>query len=151
MMAAEAFHHRSFIQELDAFAEAGGFVNGFHSYARLQLSLHDVLGDPFVHHAKGALPQLPEQSDLVSWNLPFVRDIDCGAEGNILELGKYPLKDISVAALCSTVDTNFKRRLENPQRHHQSHAAALHEQEATQESSLLLPSLALRYSGLEDA
>lgn len=134
MMAAETFHHRSFVQELDALAEAGGFVHGFHSYARLQLSLHDVLGDPFVHHAEGALPQLPEQSDLVSWNLPFIRDIDCGAEGNISEPSKYLLKDISVAALFSTMDTNFKRRLENPQRHHQSHTAALQEQEATQES-----------------
>lgn len=83
-MAAEAFHDRGLVEELDALAQAGGLVHRLDGHARLGLALDDVLGDALVHHPEGALAQLPQQGDLVPWHLPFVRDINCWAQGTVV-------------------------------------------------------------------
>lgn len=75
VVTAEGLHDRSFVQELDPLPEAGRFVDGFDGDARLRFSFDDVLSDSLVHHAEGALTQLPEQRDLLPGNLPLVRNI----------------------------------------------------------------------------
>lgn len=148
VMAAEAFHHGRLVEELDALAQAGRLVDGFHGHAGLGLPLDDVLGDALVDHPEGALAQLPQQRDLVPRNLPLVGDVDCGAKGNVSESSKYLLKDIPALPWVEIETKRLERSIKT--RPTPPCAAWMTTQEIKQRIKRS-PSLALRYSGLEDA
>lgn len=77
MVTAESLHDWGFIEELDSLTQASRLIDRLHSNTGVRFSLHDVLGNAFIDHAKGTLPQLPQHRDLFSRNLPIIRNVDC--------------------------------------------------------------------------
>lgn len=77
MVAAEGFHDRGLVQELNSLSQAGRLVHRLHRYVRVPFALDDVLGDTLVDHAERALTQFPQNVDLVSGHLPLVLLIHC--------------------------------------------------------------------------
>lgn len=72
MVAAEGFHDRGLVQELDSLPQAGWLIHRLHRYTRFPLALYDVFRNALVDHAKGALSQFPQNVDLVAGNLPLI-------------------------------------------------------------------------------
>lgn len=75
MVTVELLHDRGLVQKLNALPHAGRLIDRLDSHSRLRFVLDHPLGDAFIHHAEGALAQLPVHGDLLPGYLPLIRDV----------------------------------------------------------------------------
>ena len=88
MVTTEGLHDRGFVEELNPLPQAGRFIDCLDGNACVRVSFDDVLGDPLIHHAEGALTQLSEHCDFLPGHLPLVRNIHYTKETEITILIK---------------------------------------------------------------
>lgn len=65
MVALEGFHDGGLVEELDALPHGGQLVDSLQGHLGLLSLGNQPQRQPLVHHAEGALPQLPDHRDLL--------------------------------------------------------------------------------------
>ena len=73
----ELLHDGGLVQKLNALPHARRLIHCLDGHSCLGFVLDHSLCDAFVHHAEGALTQLPVHGDLLPGHLPLVWDVHC--------------------------------------------------------------------------